>query len=277
MRREVLLGMAIALAVAATAAAGVGVGVGVHVRVAPRVWIGADWHWVPAWVAVSPNPNLAVVDTNIHPKHTRLYLDGRFIGLADDFDGYPDFLYLEPGSYRLECRLGGYRTELVEIEAEAGYRYDIRFRMKRIKGEKKEHWWERPERPKPVQRLYGPKPVGGSREEVARPDPSLRPDLGSGPPAAGSGAATAREMGSLALRVTPPSAAVYLDGEFLATGRELGQLENPVALKAGTHRIDVVAPGYRSETREIHVAPGEVVRLAVTLVRGSGQGPSPDL
>lgn len=274
MRRELLLGLAMVLAASAASA---DVGVGVHVRVAPRVWIGANWHWVPAWVAVSPNPNLAVVDTNIHPKHTRLYLDGRFIGLADDFDGYPDFLYLEPGKYRLECRLGGYQTNLVEIEAEAGYRYDIRFRMKRIKGEKKEHWWDRPERPKPVKRVYGPEGAGSPPKVAAGPDPSLRPDLGGEPTAPAQGPSDSEKMGSLALRVVPPSAAVYLDGEFLATGRELGQLENPVAVKPGPHRLDVVAPGFRGETREVQVAPGETVRLNVTLGKEAGQGPPPDL
>ena len=36
------------------------------------------------------------------PEEALLYLDGRFIGSADDFDGHPDYLYLEPGVYELE-------------------------------------------------------------------------------------------------------------------------------------------------------------------------------
>ncbi len=271
MRRIALL-LAVFMATAGSVAADVGVRL--HVRVAPRVWIGANWHLGPRWVMASANPNLAVVDTNIHPKHTRLYLDGRFIGLADDFDGYPNFLYLEPGRYQLECQLGGYRTEVVKIEAEAGYRYDTRFRMERLKGTKKEHWWERPNRPKPLNRLYGPKeaPAGAKSK---RPDSSLRPDLeATETPPAGQGVVPER-MGSLLLEVVQPEAAIYLDGEFLATGKELAALGHPIAVEPGKHRVEVMAPGMRRLSREVQVEAGKTLVLRLDL--GSRQAGSADL
>jgi hypothetical protein len=271
MRRTALL-LAVFVVTAGWVAADVGVRL--HVRVAPRIWIGANWHLGPSWVMAGANPNLAVVDTNIHPKHTRLYLDGRFIGLADDFDGYPGFLFLKPGRYQLECQLGGYRTEVVKIEAEAGYRYDTRFRMERLKGTQKEHWWERPDRPKPLNRLYGPKgapPVG----KPEGPDPSLRPDLEATTTPRHGQEAVRERTGSLLLEVVQPEAAIYLDGEFLATGRELAALGHAIAVEPGKHRVEAMAPGMRRLSREVEVETGKTVVLKLDL--GSRQAGSADL
>jgi len=79
----------------------------------------------------------AVVDTDVEPEEAQLYLDGRFIGTADDFDGHPDFLYLEPGFYRLECRHRRFASRTIELVAEAGYRYDIDFEMKKVRRERR--------------------------------------------------------------------------------------------------------------------------------------------
>src|SRR5579864_3086258 len=49
-----------------------------------------------------------MVDTEIWPDKARVYLEGRYIGSAEDFDGSQDFLYLRPGDYTLEFRLEGY-------------------------------------------------------------------------------------------------------------------------------------------------------------------------
>ena len=65
-------------------------------------------------------PRPAVLDTDIRPGRSRLYLDGRLVGMATDFNGSPDFMYLEPGRYRLEARLGGYQSAAFEIEAAQG-------------------------------------------------------------------------------------------------------------------------------------------------------------
>lgn len=84
-------------------------------------------------------PGVAVVKTRVKPSKTRVYLDGRFVGRAILLDGQPDYLYLRPGSYRLELKYGGYRTEAFLIEVgENPCRFDIKHRMERIQGEPKE-------------------------------------------------------------------------------------------------------------------------------------------
>ena len=53
-------------------------------------------------------PVWAAIDADVSPEEARVYLDGKYIGIADDFDGYPDYLYLRRGHYRLEFKLDGY-------------------------------------------------------------------------------------------------------------------------------------------------------------------------
>ena len=253
-----------------------GVRVGVGVRGIPGVYVGTGWTLAPTRMRMVPT-GVGLVDTNIHPKHARLYLDDRFIGIADDFDGYPDYLYLKRGTYTLRCELGGYTAQAVRVDVRAGYRYDVRFRMKRVRGTQKEHWWERPDRPSPLPRVFGPTRNGELGEPSADsgvgrrtgPDVALRPGLPSAGIQAQSQARVSLQ-GSLRFRIVPVTAALYLDGEFLATGEELGQLVQPVALSPGRHRLDVIAPGYHAVHQELVVTPGETQEIEIELVADEG-------
>ncbi|MEO8430515.1 MAG: PEGA domain-containing protein [Acidobacteriota bacterium] len=69
--------------------------------------------------------NWASVKTDVAPEEARVYLDGQYIGTADDFDGFPDKLYLRPGRYRLEFRLNGYETKTIEVRARAGVQLKV--------------------------------------------------------------------------------------------------------------------------------------------------------
>ena len=238
----------------------------------PCVPTAGVWYVPPGSSPQVVMPPLAVVDTDIRPERARLYLDGRFIGLADDFDGNPDYLYLKPGSYRLEGRLGGYVTAAFEIEARPGCRNHIRHALPRVPEVKKERRGSHPERPVPFKRGYEPvadreiEGEAGLRRGRGGPDPSLRPDLarrlGSAPP-------VVRERpggASLRLEVGPAHASVYIDGAFVATGEELAKLVGPLAVEPGRHRLEVVAPGHAPQDRELVVAPGETLDARVFLV-----------
>ncbi len=245
------------------------------------VGVGLGWgYWGPGWgwwgppVMYQPVPvtaartNLTVVDTDIEPEHARVYLNGELIGVADDFDGYPDYLYLEPGHYTLEVRLQGYKTEKIEIDASAGRYVPIKMKLERIPGEKAAPWYDRPEG-LPVGRVFGPKQAQQGSASKPGPDTSLRPEL-RGPAAAGA-AAHAAQWGALDLRVSPANAAVYLDGTMMGTAQELGRLERGLAVTPGRHTVQVLAPGYASRTVEIDVKEDQRQQVVVDLEQGTGQ------
>ncbi len=79
-------------------------------------------------------PAWARVKTDVNPEEARVYLDGKLIGTADDFDGWPDYLYLRRGHYRLEFRLTGYEALTIEVDARPGATIKVDNHMKKIPG-----------------------------------------------------------------------------------------------------------------------------------------------
>lgn len=204
-----------------------------------------------------PGPELAVVAIDVRPKNARVHLDGEFIGRSRFFNGTNGFLYLEPGSYRLELRREDHRTVTVELEAEAGCRYDLKHFMERVpRGETERDSYGKG---RPTARVFGPKPAYSP--SAPRADASLRPDLreSHGRPA------VARPRASLRLAISPPEAVLEIDGSFVATARELASMEGPLAVRAGTLQLEISAPQHLSWSEEIEIEPGESLELEVAL------------
>jgi len=223
-------------------------------------WAWSDW---PVSVSALERPDVAVVDTDVSPEHARVFLDDKLIGTADNFDGFPDYLYLEPGSYTLEFKLQGYRSETVKIEAAAGKYFPIEMDLTRNPAESPSPWYDRPEG-LPTARVFGPKDRPQAPEQEAAPDVSLRPELRER--GAGEGERhVVRALAALDFRVSPDNASVYLDGEFIGTGRELSRLERGLATTAGPHRVEVMAPGHKPESLEVSVDEGARQQVIVDL------------
>lgn len=219
--------------------------------------------WVPGEDVPFEPPAWTVVVIDIRPDRARLYLDDRFIGRADDFDGRPDVMYLEPGRYLLEARLGGYRTDRFEIVADAGCRHEIRHWLERVRGERVERRDEGPPSPFPVERMFSPVPPVDDAIPTAEPRHDAAEKVRDGEPR--SMAAPSAERATLRLRVIPVSASVTLDGEFLASGAELARVQGGLAVDAGVRVLSVAAPGYRTVILELELAAGEVVERVVEL------------
>lgn len=239
----------------------------------PCIPVAAYWTGPPQSEGMPPGPELAVISTDIRPRDARLYLDDRFVGRTRYLDGRPGYLYLIPGTYHLELRLDGYETLAVDLEAEAGCRFDLKHRLQRVKGTAKEDTSDGVGKGKPFNRVFSPvndrntveKAVAGP---AAGPDPALRPDIG---PGTSRRAARPPHGAGLTLSVTPASAAVAIDGEFVATASELDRMEGPLAVPAGSHVLEITAPGHRTVSRDIELDPGEIVEISVALPAGVGE------
>ena len=159
----------------------------------------------------------AIVETDISPSKAEVILDGASAGLAKDFNGTWDELRITPGHHTITFRKEGYRSLTVDFDAAAGGRYV--FNQELVKGEGE----DKIERP---------------REEVA-----------PAPPPAPAGVA----KGFLRIRVLPDDAAIYLDGGYLGTGFELSSLHGALSVAQGEHVIEIVRPGFKTETRTVLV------------------------
>jgi hypothetical protein len=229
-----------------------------------------------------------VVKTDVSPEEARVYLDGRYIGTADDFDGYPDFLYLQPGKYQLEFRLEGFESQTVPIQARAGGRYKLDNKLKKVPGAKQYGSYDTPEPEGGLQRYWGKAkeagagdvplgPEAGSgatgdwRGQNAPPPPqggTEMPPAGTGEPTGGTAisaapAPTARAR--IQFRIEPGDAVVYLDDHFAGTGEELSSLSRGLIVAPGAHKIVVSRPGYGTEASQVEVTPERPQLVEITL------------
>lgn len=244
-------------------------------------WWYPGWWWGPTWareVVAHRGTGWTVVDTDVSPEAALVYLDGKLIGTADDFDGFPDYLYLRPpGRYQLEFRLGGYESASLAIDADEDRFIPIKMKLVRIKGERRAAWYERPsglpvarvfEKDRPAaERGDGESVRPARREEAARPDPTLRRELAPSsegrPPAA---------TAVLVLVVRPDTAAVYLNGGFLGTAAELARLERGLAVAPGRHVLEALAPGFAARALTVEVEEGARQQVVIELDEESDGG-----
>ena len=71
--------------------------------------------------------DLGALDLNVRPKNTQVYLNGDYIGVTGEFDGSPDHLWLEEGTYELIFH--NEVTVVREFEIHAGAVIDVKLRL----------------------------------------------------------------------------------------------------------------------------------------------------
>jgi hypothetical protein len=191
------------------------------------------------------------VRVQVQPSQTRVYVDGYYAGVADDFDGLFQRLNVAAGGHDLSLRLDGYQTFNVKLYVPMDDTIKLQHKMQKGAGE--------------VNAGVIGQPVDYSRFEEreaaeAREDEG-RADYGDD---RDRRADQVGERALVRLDVLPADASVYVDGVFRGTGRDLRQLRLP----AGRHRIEVVRPGYRTIERDVELAPGQTLDVGIDLDRG---------
>jgi hypothetical protein len=230
----------------------------------------------------------AAIDTDISPEEAYVYLDGRYIGTADDFDGHPDYLYLGPGHYKIEFQLPGYESITKEVDAHPGMYVDFKDHLRKVPGQKQYGSYETPKLDGEIQRFFA-KRRGGNNTAVdpyaqpqgyegenpnsnpegypPQPAPAPQPRRQSGQEWRGGHVNVAPAGTRLRLTIQPPDAAVYVDNRFVGTAEEVNSLERGLAVSPGKHAVTVSRPGLRDGAGEVNVAEGETAKLEISLTR----------
>ncbi len=73
--------------------------------------------------------SLGALDLNVKPKNTQVYLNGRYIGVTGNFDGFPRYLWLKEGTYEVILYNEGYETVVHEFEIYPGTVIDVKQRL----------------------------------------------------------------------------------------------------------------------------------------------------
>ena len=199
----------------------------------------------------------------VDPEDAKVYVDGYYAGKVDDFDGFSQRLNVGRGPHEILLKRDGYKGQRYRVYVVPGETLKIEHDMSKGQGEE------------PLQDLTGGR--GGPEEQRYAPESRSAPredleddDAGEGedapPPPRGSHDDAGLQVGRggngrLELRVWPADASVYVDGEFRGTGRQLRMLD----MTSGSHRIEVVRPGFRTYQREVEIRAGRTEALQVTL------------
>jgi len=170
----------------------------------------------------------------VDPPDARVYVDGYYAGVVDDFDGLFQRLHVAPGRHEIEVKLAGYKTYRVRVYVGSGSTIKLDHELEEGTGEDFED-------------MAGDVPDREVRYD--RPEATAE----NAPPLAGE----------LRLRVDPDDASVYVDGAFSGTGRDVSAMSLP----PGTHQVEVVRPGFRTEQREVEVRPRDVTEVTIDMRR----------
>ena len=95
---------------------------------------------------------------------------------------------------------------------------------------------------------------GGYYPWPAYPDPYAMPNL------AGAYQRRVEARGSIRIETIPGSAQVFVDGFYMGLAEEFGLLGHPMTLSAGSHRIELRAPGYETLSFSVIIEPNEILR-----------------
>jgi hypothetical protein len=239
------------------------------------------------------------VRTEVKPQSARVYVDGDYVGVADDYDGWWQRLELPPGKHRLVFRAPGFEPYAVNVRLLPGrdthIKYDLRPGQDHIADQDMRLPREEYTRRYKDRDRYDREPY--DRRERRRTDQYRDRDRDydrdydrdkdyddddwaqerrrdqdrdrdrEDKPYFGDQQRDDRESGrrSLVLTVEPPDATVYIDGNYYGTANDNARGDIEVLLPEGVHRVEVVRPGYSSYSQEITVRKDGENRLSIRL------------
>jgi len=180
------------------------------------------------------------------PRQAQVFVDGYYAGLVDDFDGVFQRLRLEPGGRTITVFLEGYRTEEQRLYLRPGVDSRIRLTLEPLgPGERSLP----PSQPTDDPDAASSAPFGAGQREVTPRQPAVRQ-------------APAR-FGTLALRVQPADAEVFVDGERWEGAAE--QNTFMIQLSEGRHQIEVRRAGMATFTEDVLIRRDRTLTLNVGL------------
>jgi hypothetical protein len=174
----------------------------------------------------------------VDPTDAQVLVDGRYAGVVEDFNGTSKHLLVGPGRHQITLKKEGYKTHTFQVYVQPGSFLKVRYDMVSGSGEDPGDTISRSTTPPPKVMAQGPR-VGPSDQAIE---------------------VTA---GLTSVNVQPKDATIYVDGEYRGSARDITSLK----LEEGSHRVEVMRPGYKTVTRQLEVATDAPSSILVSLER----------
>jgi hypothetical protein len=214
------------------------------------------------------------LDMDVWPGDTQVYLDGEYIGSVDSFDGWPQYLWLEKGTYDVVLYRKGYQSVAKQISVYPGVVIDVNDRLEpgdstapekmltprsterrdaRIRADREREQELR-------SRRGGDDDWDSWRDRIRRDEP--RRDRHESDDADDRDA----DGGLLQLEVEPDDASIYVDGHFVGTAEQVNEDDSDgLPVPPGQHKISAVRPGRSPKEVTVDVEAGAKVRVRLDL------------
>jgi hypothetical protein len=207
-------------------------------------------HGYPRYYGI--HDGAASLRIDAEPRDAQVFVDGYYAGIVDDFDGVFQRLRVQPGGRVITLYLEGYRTEEQRLYLRPGHDQRVRLTMRPLAA---------------GGRADPPTPPREEDEDADQQQGGLLPPRETDPRAPlpeerGIRPAQAR-FGTLALRVQPADAEVFVDGERWDGAAEQGMFS--IALPEGRHRVEVRRGGLATYTEDVLIRRDRTMTLNVSL------------
>jgi hypothetical protein len=212
-------------------------------------------------------------------KQAKVYVDGFYAGVVDDFDGWSQRLDVPPGQHEVTVYLEGYKSIHERVLFQPRETVKIKGTLERLPPGAPPEAPPQPPPPPPRPQQQGnysapgqnsgpiqsgqPVPYGQygrsrrAPQQPQQPEPQAQAEARVG---------DASDFGTVSIRVQPHDAEIYVDGERWQTSDD--QQGFSIQLAPGRHRVEVKKSGYRTFTAEVDVQPGELTPVNVSLLGG---------
>ena len=192
----------------------------------------------------------------VTPKDTQVFIDGYFVGRADEFDGALQRLRVDAGEHELQLYLDGYRTLRQPVLFRREGTITIKHAMEAVAA------GETSDRPTPTEPPAAQRPSQDPGRGAPPDGYRGRPGERTLPPVGDQ----RDDFGTLAIRVQPGDAEILIDGERWDGSADDGSRLS-VELGEGPHRIEIRREGYRSYTANVRIRRGQTETLNVSLTK----------
>jgi hypothetical protein len=252
------------------------------------------------------------IRTQVKPDEAQVYLDGDYVGVADDFNSWYQRMNVEPGRHRLVFRLQGFQPYVLTLRVLPGENYNVKHDMipgddalpeseMRLPPEQRDDRYERDYRDRDYDRnrdydrrpdyddddydrngsngnqyQYGSNGYSGTDGRSSRDDQYDRRKQATPSPAPGMeqpGAEfeiqdqgqPAGNKSMVTIQVEPKDSTIYVDGTYYGTGDAQNSNQIQVLLSQGTHRLEVVRPGYQTFSKDFEVNESATRNITIQL------------
>jgi hypothetical protein len=246
------------------------------------------------------------IRTQVKPDEAQVYLDGDYVGVADDFNSWYQRMNVEPGRHRLVFRLQGFQPYVLTLRVLPGENYNVKHDMipgddalpeseMRLPPEQREDRYERDYRNRNNgqydrrpdydnddddydrngsdrnQFQYGSNGHSDSRDDQydRRRQSAPAPEPGMEQPSAELEIQEqSQPVGNktmVTIQVEPKDSTIYVDGTYYGTADAQNSNQIQVLLAQGTHRLEVVRPGYQTFSKDFDVNESATRNITIQL------------